>query len=683
MPINWDNKKVAVEPSELIPLFWNTLSALQKQLKRDEDKSYGIKRLQLGGKGRRLLIDFDSLPKTVQEKLGDPRKVNHPLETYFKFDPDAVRYYSKFKRESGSYLSPEEQDKYIINASVLKAVTLLEEARTQERIKMRGSLSGITESLRIDVISFQNSLKVLHNVEHTLPVSPRFKEALKDFKNTNETGGYYSLIKDPKGIKAQNALKVDNRVEMLLNALFKNQIHKPTPTEVARNYEAFINGYAEVYNEDTGEVYNPKEFPTLSQSTVISWINKWENKIATHKSRSGDRQKYIGSFKPHHQMDLPVFAGSLLSIDDRQPPFWYDNNRSRAWFYIGVDVASQCITSVVYGKTKEGIIHEFYRQIVRNYTEWGICLPAELECESSLNSSYKDTLLRPGAMFDSVRIEANNARGKYIERMFGKVRYDLEKENIGWIARPTAGSEANQASATPTKIIPYDQLINDRMLDLEKWNNMPHPTDKSMSRFDYFISKQHPELKPTNWEAILPVLGYKTDTSCQVGYVSLQGRKRAIAENGQILTGEALIQKMKIIEGKDLDVYWLDGNDGSVLKALAYIKGTNKLVCEIMEMPRYNRATIERTPQDEAARTLQSSYVASVEAFTRQQTNRIESIQIKDNTPKIVNSNFQFSTVKRYEAKSETAQVFDEAQDEELDFSVVPTATNWRQQFQQ
>lgn len=682
MPYKWDNNKVAVEPSELIPQFWNTLGALQKQLQRDKDKTYGLKSLTIGGKGRRLLIDFDTLTKTQQEKLGDPRKANHPLENYFKFDPDAVRYYSKFKRDNGSYLSADEQEKYIINASVLKAVIALEEARIQERIKMRGKLIGIVETLRLDVISFQNSLKVLHNVEHSLPTSPRFKEALKEFKNAEQTGNYFSLIKDPKGTKALNALKVDSTVEMLLNALFKNQLHKPTPTEVARNYEAFINGYSEVYNEDTGELYDPKGFPSLSQSTVISWINKWENKIATHKARSGDRQTYMGAFKPHHQMDLPVFAGSLLSIDDRQPPFWYDNNRNRAWFYIGIDVASQCITSVVYGKSKEGIIHDFYRQIVRNYTEWGLCLPSELECESSLNSSYKDTLLRPGAMFDNVRIEANNARGKYIERMFGKVRYDLEKQNIGWIARPSAGSEANQSSSTQTKPIPYDQLINDRMLDLEKWNNMPHPTEKEMTRFDYFLAKQHPELKPTNWESILPYIGFKTPSSCQVGYVTLQGKKRAIAENGKILTGEALIQKMKMIEGKDLDIYWLDGNDGKVIKSLAYLKDTNKLVCEIMELPRYNRATLERTAQDEAARTLQSSYVASVEAFTKQQLNKIENIQIINNAPRTLNSNFQFSTLKRYEAREETAHVFDnDEQEPEKELVPVAPAQNWRNQF--
>lgn len=430
------------------------------------------------------------------------------------------------------------------------------------------------------------------------------------------------MIKDPNGGRTNNARKVDDKTEMIFNGLFKNQLHKPTPTEIARSYDSFLNGYAEVFNQDTGELYDPKDFKALSNATVINYINKWENKLATHKARSGDRQVYMGKYKPHHQMDLPTFSGSILSVDDRNPPFVYNTKNERVWFYLGVDIASRCFTTFVYGKTKEGIIVDFYRQMVRNYTEWGFCLPNELECESSLNSAFKDTLLRDGNMFQKVKIEANNARGKYIERMNEKLRYEVEKSAPGWLARPNAKSEANQASGQKKQVIPYDILVNERLLELEQWNNSPHPDNKNISRWDYFEQNQHPDLKPTNWIGILPTIGYKTTTSCNGGYVRLQGKKRAIADEGKILTGEALIQQMKIIEGKEFDVYWLDGNDGQVLKALVYING--KFVCEVMEMPRYNRATIERTDADNEAIKLQNSYVASVDAFEKDKENELK-----------------------------------------------------------
>lgn len=676
MPFLYTNKMVAVETWELIPEFWKSEKNLLQEIWRYKEKSFGIKRIDGGFKDGKGLINFDSLTATIQDKLIDPRKAKHPLEPYFEFDAQAVREYAKVRR-NGMKLKNEEQQRYMINASVMQAVLKLEQVRTQERIQQKMKLSGIIESLRYDVETFQNWLLAMHKLQHTIPTSRRFTQCLNDFK----TNDYLSLIKDAEGTGKQNARKVDEMTEMIINGLFKNQLHKPTPTEISRGYDAFLNGYAEVYNQDSGELYNPKDFKKLSTATIVSYINKWENKIATHKARSGNRQEYMGDFKPHHQMDLPTLAGSIISIDDRQPPFVYNTKNDRVWFYLGVDIASQAFTTIVYGKTKEGIILDFYRQMVRNYTEWGFCLPHELECESSLNSSFKDTLLRPGAMFQEVKIEANNARGKYIERMNGKLRYEVEKSAVGWLARPTAKSEANQMSGVKKQIIPYDILVNERMLELEQWNNSAHPTNKNISRWNYFKDNQHPNLKPTNWEAILPVLGHKTPTSCQGGYIKLQGQKRAIANDGKILTGEALIQEMRIIEGKEFHVYWLDGNEGQVLKAFVYYD--DRFICEVMEMPRYNRATIERTDACHEAIKLQSAYVASVDAFEKRQRGRIENVQIINHMPKTINSDFRIPNLKRYEVQENLVEVFaDDNQDDNLVYqSNQSQSQGWRSSF--
>lgn len=678
MPFHYSNNIIAVQKHELVPDFWKQIKSLDRQILRYKEKPFGIKVIEGAFKDGVALINFDTLDLYIQEALGDPRRTDNPLENFFEFDADAVSYYGRFKR-SGNKLDDDEKERYIINASVMKAAIKLEQARTQERIKLKGSLRGITATVVKDVENFNNTLKIKHEVTHNLPASEKqFKKLLNECK----VDLYFPLIKDPEGNKAKNARKVDDKTEMIFNGLFKNQLHKPTPTEVAKSYDAFLNNYAEVYNEDTGEMFDPKDFKALSRGCIISYINKWENKLATHKARSGDRQVYMGNFKPHHQMDLPALAGSIISIDDRQPPFVYNTKGDRAWFYLGVDIASRAITTVVYGQSKEGIIVNFYRQMVRNYTDWGFCLPYELECESSLNSSFKDNLLRPGAMFQEVKIEANNARGKYIERINGKLRYEMEKGASGWLARPTAKSEANQLSAAKKEIIPYEILINERLLEIEQYNNMAHPDNDKISKWDYFEQKQDPNLKPTNWEAILPVIGHKTTTSCNVGYIRLQGQKRAIAEDGKILTGEALIQKMRIIEGKEFEVYWLDGNDGQVLKALVYLN--NRVICEVMEMPRYNRAKNERTGdhQDEALK-LQSAYVASVDAFEKRQRSKIEKIGIIDNSPKTVNSNFRMPNLKRFEVSEEPVEVFaDEDQDDDLVYIPKPTATaGWRSNF--
>ena len=98
MPYIFLNKIVAVELEELVPRFWNSLSSLQQELHRYKEKPFGIKRLQPGGNGRKLLIDFDSLTAVIQDTLGDPRKADHPLQPFFEWDAVAPVFYSKFKR---------------------------------------------------------------------------------------------------------------------------------------------------------------------------------------------------------------------------------------------------------------------------------------------------------------------------------------------------------------------------------------------------------------------------------------------------------------------------------------------------------------------------------------------------------------------------------------------------------
>lgn len=538
-------------------------------------------------------------------------------------------------------------DEYTFNASVLNTVRIVKNSRTLLRRSKGGSTMNIWQTLQTEVSNFKE-------IAHTVPVASLRREF-----SAYDKQGYEYLISDK--LLNDNAQKMNNRIMKLLNALFAGQKHKPTPTEVARQYDAFLSGYAEVYNTDTGELYNPKEFTKLSNATVINYLGAWQNELATHAKRSGDRQKFMAKFKAYHSMEQPKWAGSIISIDDRQPPFQYAKGQ-RVWFYNGIDLASECFTVFVYGKTKEGIIQDFYRQMLRNYTEWGFNIPHELEAEMSLNSAFLDTFLKEGQMFQEIRIEANNARGKRIEAYFSPLRYGLEKKRIGWIARPFAKTESQQAGKDEVPVIPYDEIVEGCLKDLETWNNMPHSKEPSMSRWDYFCSKQNPNVKPTNWRAILPYLGYKTKTSVNTGILKLQNGEFLLGENGSICFGADLISKMKRAEGKDVDVYWLDGNDGKVMKAHIYI-GT-EYIGEAIAKPTYNRAKIEQTDKDLYSRELMSKYVASVEGFMRERILDLEPVEIIDNTPLVLNNNFKISGLRRYERSTEEAEDLGEVNDD-------------------
>jgi hypothetical protein len=664
MPYKWIENKIAVEKEEIcleywdkesltykrakkidiLGSFWNTYNALKIELYRYKNKPYGLKRLTLGGNGRKLLVDFDTLPRDIQEFLGDPRKADNPLEKYFNVKHECIEYYSTFKR-LGKYLEPGEQEKYVINATVIEAALEYLPIWKANRISLGGSTKGAHQNLLNEVVDFNKWLQANQGVTHSLPGNLRtFKKALTEFEDKN----YYSIIRDPEGKTAQNARKVDERVFTIIEGLFIDIETKPNQTDIARSYTSFKKGEITVYNEETGEQYNPDEFPVLSNATISAYLAKWESTVATHKKRAGNRQLYINKFVPHAQMELPKYAGSLITVDDRQPPFWYEKGK-RMWFYVGFDAASRCVTTFVYGKSKEGIIMDFYRQMVRDYAELGFGLPYEIECESSLNSSFKDSFLKPGRMFSEVKIESNNARSKYAERLIGELR-QIEKKSPGWIARPHAKAESNQMAPGKTKIIPYDQLAQLRIADIQKMRDMPHPDKPEMTRWEYFLNYQHDALKPINWTAILPHLGLYEETSCEGGFIKLQYEKRAIAENGSILKGDELINKFKQIEGKKLDVYWLDGNNGEVLKALAFYKG--RLVCEVLPFPKFVRAKLEQTEEDRKAIAIQKAYINTVTGFAKDRTETFEKISIG-----------QIDTNDK--AKYEEVEVFDDTTEED------------------
>lgn len=233
-------------------------------------------------------------------------------------------------------------------------------------------------------------------------------------------------------------------------------------------------------------------------------------------------------------------------------------------------------------------------------------------------------------MFEYVRIEANNARGKRIERYYGALRYEIEKKREGWLARPFAMSESNQMGGVEVPQVPFDDIIAGCLADIETWNNMPHSKIKDKTRWEVFMEHQNPDVKPTNWRAFLPSLGYCTQTSCNVGQVLLNNGKFLIGDEGAMCYGERLIGLMDQIEGRELDVYWLDDNKGEVMKALVYLRNSDRCVCELIKKPTYSRASIEITEQDKANRTIMSHYENTINGYMKKQRNAIDQITVID-----------------------------------------------------
>lgn len=645
-----------VTKEELVPTCFPTYDALRMKLKRYESKAYGIKRAMCGGNGRKLLVIFSTLDKEKRDKIGDPSIADHALEKIYKTTTDIASFFSDFKYKDGSYLKDVEQK--IIDASTLVALVKLEGRIENERISLRHSTRGIKKQLWRESTSF-NELLIQEGAKnyqegraHNLNSSyPRFIKQYSQFKDLYLAGdvetAFKTLIKDIEGKSKRNAIKLDDATGELLTLLFAGTKRKPSATEVARQYDGFLDGYVEVINSVTGEAYQPKEYKQLSHRTIKYWLSKWENKIGTELKRSGDRQKYMQKFIPYESLEQPSMAGSIISIDDRQPPFEYEKGK-RMWWYMGIDLASEAFTCWSYGKSKEGIITNFYQNLIKQYHSYNVNIPNQLECESSLNSSFTTTFLREGAMFQDVDIHPNSARSKRIERWFGDLR-QKEKSRAGWLSRPFARSEANQAGPGKKQIIPYDELVEQCLMEIVIWNNSEHTKIKGKTRWEVFLERQNPDLKPTNYKAILPHLGKLTPTSCNAGIIKLQSKEWVLGDNNEIYTGEKLITLLKQVEGKDINIYWLDDLEGDVMKALIYKE--DRLICEALAKPVSARASIEATAENYKAREIMSRYRNTVTQFSQMQKNNIDKVVVIDNRPKMLNNKFQIPGIKNFEPR--------------------------------
>lgn len=616
---------MVVSYEELVPRFYKTVRSLSTILRRSEKRGYGLRRISRGHNSGRALIEYDSLPAEIRDALEDPRKERHPIDMFYKRNREAEQFYATHMLEDGRRISPELQQRYSVNAATIEAVMALRTERERLFARCGKKVKKEWETLSADLKSFKEVQEQRQGMVHTLPENPRrLQETVMRYANAEDKKSAYVTLISGKHT-SKTARKVDDRMQDLFESLFAGIGYKPNYYDVYTVYTDFLRHRTEVISNATGEVLQPEEFKEVSESTIRNYLARWESRAGTLRLRTGDRQKLIGETKPYHTMETPRYAGSIISVDDRQPPFEYAKGE-RVWFYLAYDLGADCYTTMVWGKDKQGIILDFYRQMVRNYAEWGLPLPAEIECESNLNASYKETFLAEGAMFRYVRIEANNARGKKIENRNRAMRYGEERKSEGWIARPFAGSESNRAGAEKVTMLPYDTIVEQTLERYEQWNNEPHPRHPEMSRWEFFLTQQNPELQPINWLGIIPHLGYITRSSCRTGIVKLNHGECLLGEDGRIATGDKLISLMKLAEGEELEVRWLDDNQGRVLKAYAYIGG--QYICELLPKPTYSRARIEQTEADREARELMSKYVATVEGYGNRRKKSIERVTV-------------------------------------------------------
>ncbi|MBR5860908.1 MAG: hypothetical protein IKY71_06120 [Bacteroidaceae bacterium] len=574
------------------------------------------------GLGNCALVEVATLPvrfrERIQEKYGEMKVdiLRDWFAQHYVMDAKARAFYTRFRFDNGEALPPEHINEYTVNASVLQAVIALLNDTKILRKAMQGG--GVNWSEMAGAISYYQA-----EFGHTLPLSTnRFKARVNEFRES----GYECLIS--KKFQNQNKRKVTYTIERLVLSLAA-QKERPYATVVMEMYNQFLCGENEVFDLETGEIYNPEEFVdkkgnpiVLSEGTIANILNDHKNKALLSKVHDSSWD-FNNRYRPYHLRKVATFAGSKISLDDRDLPRPMHNGQ-RVKAYYAYDVASGAVVGYAYSrlKTKELFI-DCMRNMFQTLDRNGLYMPAELEVEHHLVSNFADGLMNAGTVFPLIRwCNPGNSREKRAEHFNRTKKYSVEKRlqtNIGrWYAkleanRPKEEKVYDELNNTyKVRTYSYEELVADDIRAIQEYNSQLHPNDKKypgMTRWDVFCQTQNPNLAAWDRHVLYRYIGECTETSIRQNmYCTVQYQQYR-------LPSPDVIEKLAPRNNKVL-AYYLPDIDGNINEV--YIYQNDKFIATCALLERYNEATAEQTDADREAYIEQSKYVAQFDSMMRQ-----------------------------------------------------------------
>ncbi len=556
-----------------------------------------------GARGSYALIAVDSLPDRYKERVeevypgGAQARLEGWIMSNYTVDQQATAFFFS-KEKCGIALPAEKAKEYITNASVLNTcIKLYERAATAQKL-FGGKYDWTMMAATIETLR--------KRFGHTLPASTlRFRKKVNDYK----ANGYACLVSGKFG--NQSARKVDYKTERLIISI-DAMPNKPWNTNVLELYNAFVTGEYEVYDLETGEIFNPDNFTdkngdpmVLSEATICNYLNKPKNKLLISKATMS-YTTFMHEVMPHMHRHRPDFSLSKVSFDDRDLPRKLKDSKLRPKAYYAYDVASDCCIGFAYNRSKnQDLVVDMFRNMFRLLDRHGWGCPAEVEVENHLMSQWKDSFLRAGVMFPFVRFCAPmNSQEKHAEHKNRSKKVSIEHKNHVGIGRFYAKSRQYRTESNKVfdefnntyidkEYYTWDELIADDIRDIYEYNHALHPNQKKykgMTRWDVLVANINPNLQPLDKAVIARYVGERVSTTI---------RRNSYC---RVLHRDWWLSKTEVIEqlapnDYKVDAFYLTDEEGNVTDMFIY-QG-DKYIDRLEDLGTYNTARAEQTEEDE------------------------------------------------------------------------------------
>ena len=574
-------------------------------------------------RGHRALVVVDSLPSKYREKVkeiypeGSTMKLHECFRENFTLDAEARTFFSTFRFDNGSPLPADKVNEYTVNASAIRAVLrLMANTKSLRRAQFGGRVQW--DEMAAAVAYFKQEYG------HTLPESTlRLRKKVAQFNRE----GYACLISGK--FQNQNTRRVNYRTERLILSL-DCQPERPFNTTTHEMYLQFVCGELDVYDPETGELFDPEDFTDkngepimLSEATIRNYLNNPKNRALRAKYHDS-AWKFNNEYRPHHNRKAAGWAFSKVSLDDRDlPRKMADGNRVKA--YYAYDVASGCVVGYAYNRLKTA---DLFLDCVRNMFQLidrqGWNCPAEVEVEHHLVGNFADGLMRAGVVFPFVRwCNPGNSQEKRAEHFNRAKKYGVEKRSQVGIGRWYARLEANRPKvekiydefnntykeATYT----YEQLVTEDIRAIATYNNQLHPNQTmypGLTRWQVLCENQNPNLSPVDKALLYRFIGERTRTSIRRNmYCTVRGVKFG-------LPSPELIGRLAPNDYA-VEAFYMPDAEGNVSEV--YLYQGNNFIATCAPIGLYNEATAERTGEDVQNYLEQSKYVAQFDAMIRRE----------------------------------------------------------------
>lgn len=444
--------------------------------------------------------------------------------------------------------------------------------------------------------------------------------------NEYKTGGYAALISGKFG--NQSARKVDHKTEKLILgiAILPN---KPWNTNVAEMYNQFVTGELEVYDPESGELFDPNDWcdkngepMVLSESTINNYLNKPKNRVLIEHALTSFTT-FMHEQMPHVHRHAGEFSLSQITMDDVDLTRKLKDTKQRVHAYYAYDVVSQCVVGASYARMKdESLVVDCFRDMFRLIEKHGWGMPAGIEVENHLMSQYKDGFLQAGVAFPFVHFCApQNSQEKYAEAMNGaKKRSVIHKnhEGIGrfygkgkWRTESQKISDETNELYEDKEYFTWEQLVADDRRDNDAWNNSPHPNQKKypgMTRWEVLMSNINPTLKPLDKLTLSRYIGERVETSIR------RNSTVRVAYCDWWLSDTSVLEKLQPNDYK-VTAYYLPDEQGNPTDV--YLFQGDRYIDQVEKVETYSRVMAEQTDDDVANYIEQQKKISKFGKYVR------------------------------------------------------------------